>query len=47
MPTVKDDVAFGLSRFNLSHDEIRSRVAKALEAVGMIDYLQVCCQSIT
>lgn len=47
MPTVKDDVAFGLSRFNLSHDEMRTRVAKALEAVGMFEYLQVCYQSIT
>ena len=41
MPTVKDDVAFGLSRFNLTHDEITSRVEKALDAVGMYEYLQV------
>lgn len=41
MPTVKDDVAFGLSKFNLTRDEITSRVAKALDAVGMHDYLHV------
>lgn len=41
MPTVKDDVAFGLSRFNLTLEEIRSRVEKSLDAVGMYDYLQV------
>lgn len=46
MPTVKDDVAFGLSKFNLTHDEIRSKVAKALDAVGMYGYLQVCLQRI-
>lgn len=46
MPTVKDDVAFGLSKFNLTYDEVRSRVAKALDAVGMYDYLQVCYQHV-
>lgn len=42
MPTVKDDVAFGLSKFNLTRDEIRYKVEKALDAVGMHSYLQVC-----
>lgn len=41
MPTVKDDVAFGLGKFNLPQDEIRLRVAKSLEAMGMYDYIQV------
>lgn len=41
MPTVKDDVAFGLGKSNLTHDEISLRVAKALDAVGMHDYMQV------
>ncbi|GKE49021.1 ABC transporter I family member 10, chloroplastic [Tanacetum coccineum] len=40
MPTVEADVAFGLGRFNLSNDETKLRVAKALTAVGMYDYLQ-------
>lgn len=41
MPTVEADVAFGLGKFNLSIDEVRSRVLKALDAVGMLDYSQV------
>lgn len=41
MPTVEADVAFGLGRFNLTNDEIQLRVAKALNSVGMYDYLQV------
>ncbi|KAL3499992.1 hypothetical protein ACH5RR_039085 [Cinchona calisaya] len=47
MPTVKDDVAFGLSKFNLTYDEIRSRVARALDAVGMYDYLQRPVQTLS
>lgn len=47
MPTVQDDVAFGLSRYNLSNDEIRSRVGKALEAVGMYEYLQRPVQTLS
>ena len=41
MPTVGADVAFGVGRFNLTNDETQVRVAKALSAVGMHDYLQV------
>ena len=41
MPTVEADVAFGLGKFNLTCGEVRSRVSKALDAVGMSDYLQV------
>lgn len=41
MPTVEADVAFGLGKFNLTMDEIRPRVAKALDTVGMYEYLQV------
>ncbi|XP_019180068.1 PREDICTED: ABC transporter I family member 10, chloroplastic isoform X2 [Ipomoea nil] len=40
MPTVEADVAFGLGKFNLTMDEIRPRVAKALDTVGMYEYLQ-------
>ncbi|KAI5676846.1 hypothetical protein M9H77_07796 [Catharanthus roseus] len=47
MPTVKDDVAFGLSRFNLTLEEIRSRVEKSLDAVGMYDYLQRPVQTLS
>ncbi|GKD19709.1 ABC transporter I family member 10, chloroplastic, partial [Tanacetum coccineum] len=46
MPTVEADVAFGLGRFNLSNDETKLRVAKALTAVGMYDYLQVTDQHV-
>lgn len=41
MPTVEADVAFGLGKFNLTHDEIISRVKSSLDAVGMLEYLQV------
>lgn len=41
MPTVEADVAFGLGKFNLTDDEVRSRVSNALDAVGMSNYLQV------
>lgn len=41
MPTVEADVAFGLGKFNVTNDEIMSRVAKALDAVGMYEYMQV------
>ncbi|KAG8501729.1 hypothetical protein CXB51_003887 [Gossypium anomalum] len=40
MPTVDADVAFGLGRLNLTNSEVRSRVSKALDAVGMSEYLQ-------
>ena len=42
MPTVEADVAFGLGKFNIDNDEITSRVAEALDAVGMYEYLKVC-----
>ncbi len=35
MPTVEADVAFGPSNLGLAEDEIRDRVKRALEAVGM------------
>lgn len=35
MPTVEADVAFGPSNLDLSEDEIRARVGRALGAVGM------------
>lgn len=41
MPTVEADVAFGLGKFNLSSDAVRSGVSKALDAVGMLKYSQV------
>ncbi|KAK3019385.1 hypothetical protein RJ639_005217 [Escallonia herrerae] len=47
MPTVEADVAFGLSKFNLTRDEIKSRVAKALDAVGMYEYLQRPVQTLS
>lgn len=34
MPTVEADVAFGLGKFNPTQDEIKSRVATALDVVG-------------
>lgn len=41
MPTVESDVAFGLGKFNLTREEVRSRVSRALHAVGLSDYIQV------
>lgn len=41
MPTVESDVAFGLGKLNLPLDEVRSRVSKSLDAVGMLSYSQV------
>ncbi|GFQ00962.1 ABC transporter i family member 10 chloroplastic [Phtheirospermum japonicum] len=35
MPTVEADVAFGMGKLNIADDEITSRVAKALDAVGI------------
>lgn len=46
MPTVEADVAFGLGRCNINRDEVTSRVAKALDAVGMYEYVQVRQQHI-
>ncbi|KAL9241711.1 hypothetical protein vseg_015789 [Gypsophila vaccaria] len=47
MPTVEVDVAFGLGRFDLSYDEVKSRVAKALDAVGMSEYSQRPVQTLS
>ncbi|XP_059643452.1 ABC transporter I family member 10-like isoform X1 [Cornus florida] len=47
MPTVEADVAFGLGKFNMARDEIRSRVAKALDAVDMLDFLQRPVQTLS
>lgn len=41
MPTAEADVAFGLGRFDLSEDEVRTRVYSSLDAVGMSEYAQV------
>ncbi|RYR73506.1 hypothetical protein Ahy_A02g007874 [Arachis hypogaea] len=39
MPTVDADVTFGLGKFSLTNDEVRSRVLlRALHAVGLSDY---------
>ncbi|WOK97095.1 ABC transporter I family member 10, chloroplastic isoform X1 [Canna indica] len=47
MPTVEADVAFGLGKFNLTFDEVRSRVSKSLEAVGMLSYSQRPIQTLS
>lgn len=47
MPTVEADVAFGLGKFNLGPEEVRFRVSKALNAVGMSDYLQRPIQTLS
>lgn len=42
MPTVEADVAFGLGKYqDMNQEEVKSRVVKALDAVGMRDYMQV------
>ncbi|ONH89861.1 hypothetical protein PRUPE_8G020300 [Prunus persica] len=41
MPTVEADVAFGLGKFNLTPDVVKYRVSKALDAVSMLNYMQV------
>ncbi|KMZ61371.1 ABC transporter I family member 10, chloroplastic [Zostera marina] len=47
MPTVEADVAFGLGKFNLPLDEVRSRVSSALDAVGMLKYSQRPVQTLS
>jgi len=47
MPTVEADVAFGLGQFDLTEGEVRNRVTKALEAVGMVEYLQRPIQTLS
>lgn len=41
MPTVEADVAFGLGKYDMTEEEVKSRVIKSLEAVCMRDYMQV------
>lgn len=38
MPTVQEDVAFGLRRRGLSREEVRSRVAEVLERFGLASH---------
>lgn len=47
MPTAEADVAFGLGKFNLTHDEVKLRVSKALDAVGMLSYQQRSVQTLS
>ncbi|GAV57178.1 ABC_tran domain-containing protein, partial [Cephalotus follicularis] len=47
MPTVESDVSFGLGKFNLTLDEVRTRVLTALNSVGMSDYLQRPVQTLS
>ncbi|CAL5323570.1 unnamed protein product [Camellia sinensis] len=47
MPTVESDLAFGLHKFNLTPDEIKSRLARALDAVGMFEYLKTPVQTLS
>lgn len=47
MPTVEADVAFGLGKFDLTLDEVRSKVSNALDAVGMLSYSQRPIQTLS
>ncbi|KAF3440595.1 hypothetical protein FNV43_RR18879 [Rhamnella rubrinervis] len=47
MPTVEADVAFGLGKYNLTCEEVKFRVSKALGAVDMLDYLQRSTQTLS
>nr|CAB3474388.1 unnamed protein product [Digitaria exilis] len=47
MPTVESDVAFGLGKLNLPLDEVKSRVSKSLDAVGMLSYSQRPIQTLS
>ncbi|KAF2282354.1 hypothetical protein GH714_043945 [Hevea brasiliensis] len=47
MPTVEADVAFGLGKFILTEDEVRQRVSKALDDVGMSTYMQRPVQTLS
>lgn len=47
MPTVEADVAFGLGKLNMTDDEVRSRVSKALDAVGMSSFLKRSVQTLS
>ncbi|GMH06694.1 hypothetical protein Nepgr_008534 [Nepenthes gracilis] len=47
MPTVEADVAFGLGKYDLSREEVKYRVTKALDAVGMPEYLHRPVQTLS
>lgn len=47
LPTVDADVAFGLGKINLTNDEVRSRVSRALHAVGLSDYMKRSVQTLS
>ncbi|XP_057727830.1 ABC transporter I family member 10-like isoform X1 [Arachis stenosperma] len=47
MPTVDADVAFGLGKFSLTNDEVRSRVSRALHSVGLSDYEKRSVQTLS
>ncbi|KAL2347234.1 hypothetical protein Fmac_001234 [Flemingia macrophylla] len=47
MPTVDADVAFGLGKINLTDDEVRSRVSRALHAVGLSDNMKRSVQTLS
>ncbi|KAH8507602.1 hypothetical protein H0E87_009954 [Populus deltoides] len=47
MPTVEADVSFGLGKLNLTEDEVKCTVSKALDAVGMSAYMQRPVQTLS
>ncbi|CAK7354896.1 unnamed protein product [Dovyalis caffra] len=47
MPTVEADVSFGLGKLNLTEDQVRHTVSKALDAVGMSAYMQRPVQTLS
>uniref|UniRef100_A0A1D1ZGN9 ABC transporter I family member 10, chloroplastic n=1 Tax=Anthurium amnicola TaxID=1678845 RepID=A0A1D1ZGN9_9ARAE len=47
MPTVEADVAFGLGKLNLTAEEVRYRVFRALDSVGMSKYLKRPIQTLS
>lgn len=47
MPTVESDVAFGLGKLDLTHNEVRSRIEKALNDVGMSECIQRPVQTLS
>ncbi|XP_066307237.1 ABC transporter I family member 10-like isoform X2 [Miscanthus floridulus] len=47
MPTVESDVAFGLGKLKLPLDEVRLRVSKSLDAIGMLSYSQRPIQTLS
>ncbi|KAJ8765291.1 hypothetical protein K2173_011988 [Erythroxylum novogranatense] len=47
MPTVEADVSFGLGKFILTEEEVRHRVSKSLDAVGMSTYMKRPVQTLS